>query len=223
MYTLKRLQLFLLLFAFTTVYAQENTCKVVIAEISGSYTGQCKDGLAHGKGKATGVDSYEGRFLNGVPSGKGTYKWADGTRYEGLWKNGLRDGRGKMAYGDSVVTGYWKDDKYIGRKIVPSYSVTRSMSVTRYVIRKADNTGNGVRIRILRAGSDMPGISGLSIFTTSGDEYRTGAVYGIQNAQFPIEVKVSYRAWNTLGTAQFNVIFEFTINEPGLWDVNITN
>ena len=34
--------------------------------------------------------------------------------------------------------------------------------------------------------------------------------------------RVRYDSWNQFHTVQFTVIFEFTINDPGLWDVNIS-
>jgi len=107
-----RLFLIVVLIFGNYVYAQQNDCKVTIADISGSYSGGCKNGLAHGKGVAQGIDRYEGQFMKGKPDGKGIYKWANGTSFEGQWKNGMREGMGKMVYSDSVVTGYWRDDKY---------------------------------------------------------------------------------------------------------------
>jgi hypothetical protein len=74
------------------VYGQQSDCQVKVARLSGTYTGGCKNGLAHGKGIAQGTDRYEGQFSKGIPDGKGTYTWANGTTYDGQWKNGMRDG-----------------------------------------------------------------------------------------------------------------------------------
>ena len=57
-----KIYLILLVWACTanvSVCAQE-TCKVLKPEISGSYLGDCKKGLANGKGIARGTDGYEG-------------------------------------------------------------------------------------------------------------------------------------------------------------------
>ena len=55
-------------------YSQtEESCKVLISEISEKYEGDCKNGLAHGTGVAKGIDLYEGRFKKGIPNGKGKY------------------------------------------------------------------------------------------------------------------------------------------------------
>ena len=220
---INRILLFLLFISGGIAYSQQNECKVIKPEISGSYSGGCKNGLAQGKGVAQGVDYYEGQFFKGLPSGKGTYKWADGTYFEGHWENGVKEGAGKMVYKDSVISGYWKTDKYVGRIQILPYSVTRSMNVTRSSIKKTIGALDGVKIRIVRGGGDNTDISDLSIYYSSGDEYRIGNTYGIQNVQFPLNVKVNYNSWNAFHTSQSSVVFEFEIIEPGAWEVIITN
>ena len=64
--------------------------------LKGTYEGDCKNGKADGKGKATGTDSYDGEFKNGLPDGIGKYNWKSGDYYEGEWKKGLKDGKGEM-------------------------------------------------------------------------------------------------------------------------------
>jgi hypothetical protein len=218
-----RLFLIVVLIFGNYVYAQQSDCKVTIADISGSYSGGCKNGLAHGKGVAQGTDRYEGQFIKGMPDGKGTYRWAEGTYYEGQWKNGMREGMGKMVYSDSVVNGYWKDDKYLGEKLMPPFKITNSRSVSRSTITKSISSVNGVRIKILQGGSDNTTIEDFYLTYDSGDEYRMGNTFGIQNTLFPLDVKVRYRTWNQMHSAQYDVVFEFTIYDPGTWDVVITN
>ena len=75
----------------------------------------------------------------------------------------------------------------------------------------------------MRAGLENSEIEGLSLAYTSGEEYRSGSEIGIQNVRFPLDVKIKYRAWNQLHTAQYDVVFEFTIIELGTWEVTITN
>ena len=72
------------------IYSQDNkdNCKVLMNEISESYQGDCKDGLAHGNGLAQGIDTYEGKFKKGLPYGNGKYAWANGDYYDGRWKEG---------------------------------------------------------------------------------------------------------------------------------------
>jgi hypothetical protein len=215
--------LILLLLYVSNVYSQQEECKVIKPEISGAYSGGCKNGLAHGKGVAQGIDRYEGEFVKGLPSGEGTYKWASGIYYTGEWKNGLREGEGKMVYPDSTVTGIWKKDKYMGKKQIPPYRIISSLSVGRVTFTKSMEKTPRVKIRLMQGGTDNVSVEEFSLAFDSGSEYRSGNYYGIENVSFPLSVKVKYRSWNQLQTSQYNVIFEFVINQPGSWDVVITN
>ena len=67
------------------IYAQQSECKVKMASISGSYTGDCKKGLAHGKGNARGIDSYEGQFSKDCLKGKG---YTGGQMAPGMMESG---------------------------------------------------------------------------------------------------------------------------------------
>lgn len=205
-----------------TVNAQKSDCKVLIPDLSGTYAGPCKNGLAHGKGVAQGLDYYEGQFSKGLPSGKGTYKWKDGSYYEGEWVNGLKEGKGRMVYPDSVITGYWKNDRFAGKELIPPYKITRNTNVARVSVRKSGAV-EGVRILLLQAGSDNVAIENFSIASSSGSEYRSAKMYGIQNVLFPLDVKVTYLSWNKMRTGKFEVVFEITINEPGAWEITLNN
>ncbi len=208
------------------IHAQDK-CQVLMTEISGSYTGKCKKGLAHGKGLAIGVDTYEGRFSEGLPEGKGKYIWADGRVYEGSWSRGMRDGQGTMIYpragGDSIVAGIWKDDRYYGPVSVPPYQVIRTLSVPRYTINKVNQQGSGVRIGLFLGGNYNVEIENFSLAYDTGEQFVIGSRYGLENAIVPYTVTVRYRTWNYLHTQQHDVLFEFRINEPGTFDVNIHN
>jgi hypothetical protein len=94
-------------------------CTVAKIEIKGTYTGDCKKGLANGKGKSVGTDSYEGSFRSGLPEGYGTYRWSNGSEYTGEFSKGLKQGKGKLLIKragkeDSLVVGYWKKDVFAG-------------------------------------------------------------------------------------------------------------
>ena len=216
----------LILFSGSIIYAQEK-CKVLMPEISGSYTGKCKKGLANGKGLAVGTDTYEGRFADGLPDGRGKYTWADGRIYEGSWKEGIMEGQGTMIYPragrDSIVTGIWKDEVYYGPVPLPPYKINRTMSVVRSSIRKINDMGSGVRIGIFLGGSYNVEISDFSLVSDTGEQMMLSQRYGIENAVVPYTVSLKYRTWNYLHTQQHNVIFEFTINEPGTFEVTINN
>lgn len=132
--------------------AQQPECKVLIPEIADKYSGECKKGLAHGKGIAKGTDHYEGQFIKGLPEGEGVYTWANGIYYEGHWEEGLRHGEGRMVYPDSVVSGIWKKDKYAGKKVIAPYSIVSSMSVSRSTFTKTNDRNNAIRIKIKMEG-----------------------------------------------------------------------
>jgi hypothetical protein len=204
------------------INVQDKGCIVKLPGISGTYSGDCKNGLAEGRGVAQGMDKYYGQFNDGLPDGKGTYTWADGTYYEGQWKNGLKEGKGKMVYKDSTVSGYWKYDKYVGEKLIPPYKITRSMSVARSSFTRLPGANNYVTIKLTRGGNENADISDFTIAYSSGVEYYKGSTIGIQNAIFPLDVTVKFRAWNNFHTAQYDVHFEFVINEPATWDVIIS-
>jgi hypothetical protein len=53
----------------------------------------------------------------------------------------------------------------------------------------------------------------------SGSQYRPGSHTGIQNPLFPRDIKVTFSARNMFRTAKSDVIFDFTINQPGSWEV----
>jgi hypothetical protein len=222
----KALLFMLILLSGSLMYAQDK-CKVLLPEISGSYTGKCKKGLAHGKGLAMGTDTYEGRFSKGWPDGIGKYTWADGRIYEGYWKEGIMEGKGTMIYpragGDSIVAGIWKDDVYYGPVPVPPYKIDRSRSVVRSSIRKINDMGSGVRIGIFMSGNHNVELADFSLESDSGEQIMVGQRFGIQNAVVPYKVYLKYRTWNQLRTQQHDVIFEFTINEPGTFEVTIHN
>lgn len=109
----------LLLFLLALTSMAQEICEVKLTDIKGAYTGDCADSKANGKGKSIGTDEYEGDFKDGYPEGKGMYIWKDGHYFIGNFKKGKKEGKGDMYYegakgDDSVITGYWKKDKYVG-------------------------------------------------------------------------------------------------------------
>jgi hypothetical protein len=221
---INRIMLFLIMLSGNLIYGQESDCKVILPRLSGTYKGECKNGFAHGNGLAQGIDRYEGEFRKGMPEGRGVYRWADGTFYDGSWKKGLREGYGKMIYSsDSTITGYWKADKDTGKQEVRKYEVLQSRYVARSTFIRISNSPLQVKIRFTLGGVENTTISDLSLTYSSGEEFRMGTYYGIQNVTFPVNVRIQYVTWNTMHTVQTVCTFEFKINEPGTWDVNIQN
>ena len=136
--------LFTIVFAITwfNTFSQD-TCKVLKPEISGKYTGDCKNGLADGKGVAVGKDKYEGKFKKGLPNGQGTYTWSTGEVYKGSWDEGKKDGEGKYTFKshgvDSTTTGFWKNDVFARKKIPSPYNVHRVDGIKRYTVNRFVN------------------------------------------------------------------------------------
>lgn len=211
-----------LFFAGMVIYPQGTGCTIKMESISGSYSGKCRKGLAHGKGTAEGIDRYTGQFRKGLPHGTGTYTWANGDYYTGEWKYGLKDGKGTLVSGDSIVGGIWKEDSYLGKELIAPYKINRSMYVTRSSFQKSNSAANEVIVKLIRGGIENSGVENFMIAYSSGTQYKTGHHTGIQNPAFPLDVKVTFSAWNMFRTARSEVVFDFTINQPGHWDVVIS-
>ena len=214
------------LFPLIHIYAQNADCKVLMPEISGTYVGDCKNSLAHGKGTATGTDKYEGQFNKGLPHGKGTYTWKNGPVYTGEWSKGLRNGAGTMVYftekGDSTVKGYWRDDYYLGEEYIPPYSITRKDDLLSCNFRRLDK-GSEVIIKFMMKGQVNPSVKGLSMAFTSGVRFKSGTYEGVQAVNYPLDIKITYTTNNPVSRSSFDVVFECTINEPGKWEITLNN
>jgi len=206
----------------TLVHAQD--CNVLLPALQGSYKGGCKNFLAHGKGAAAGKDTYTGNFKNGYPHGHGVYTWSNGDVYEGEWDEGQRKGEGTLHYRingvDSILSGLWEDDRYMGAKplpprIIQKYNVL-STSFTR--------TGEGNKISISFVQNGMANtIEDLVIVTSGGTESRTGKATIYFDLNFPLYCKVNYSSWNSLKTVKYSCVLEFELSQPGSWDLRIGN
>lgn len=83
--------------------AQAQICTVRTPSLQGHYVGDCVAGFASGRGRATGVDRYEGSFRDGQPTGQGVYTYADGRRFEGEFVDGRVNGRARFFYTNGDV------------------------------------------------------------------------------------------------------------------------
>jgi hypothetical protein len=212
----------ILVFSGVTGYSQNEECKVNMPSIAGKYTGECRKGLAHGQGTSQGINSYSGSFKNGLPHGIGTYTWADGSIFDGHWSNGMKDGGGKMVTKDSTYTGIWKEDKYYGKEIIPPYKIDRTQNITKTTFFKSKSTFDAIKIRFFQGAVEQGGIKSVDLAYTSGEQFHDGTIYGIQHPSFPIDIRIKFTADNSFGQVQFDGYFDFTINEPGAWDVRIS-
>jgi hypothetical protein len=217
--------LFLAIFMIQVSFAQE-TCKVLKPEIAGKYTGDCKKGLANGKGIAEGTDKYEGKFKDGLPNGSGTYKYANGDVYEGDFHEGLKNGRGKFSFKyagkDSTYLGIWENDRFVKKIVPPPYIVSQKLNVQRYTVQKV-GPGNRVMFSFMQNGMNNRSISSLSFAENSGSATTIGLDQGFDSIRFPFSCKVNYSTPNSLRTATYEVVFEIEINEPGQWLVTLSN
>jgi hypothetical protein len=205
------------------IFAQSN-CRVLMPSISITYDGSCKQGLADGKGEATGTDRYIGDFRKGLPEGEGVYIWHTGERYVGEWKKGLRDGEGVLTFKyldrDSVLAGIWKEDKYVGEREVAPYVIEYRDGIGRIsVFRTGDRPY--VRYKFSRNGAESNSISNLLLQGSSGSESMTASFTGFEQVTFPFKGKVVFKAPNNFYTAILNCELRLTINNPGAWVVTI--
>ena len=100
-----------------TTQSKKKVIKKYIFE-DGEYEGEIRDGLPHGKGifKYKNGDEYKGEFKNGLFDVNGEHTTKSGEKYFGEFKNGKREGNGtcKFRNGESYE-GCWKDDKRDGK------------------------------------------------------------------------------------------------------------
>jgi hypothetical protein len=79
-------------------------------------SGGCRNGYAHGEGRARSVDgrrSYAGSFVDGAFSGKGEYDWGNGVHYSGEFLTGGKNGLGTLTYPDNrKYIGVFKNNVY---------------------------------------------------------------------------------------------------------------
>lgn len=190
------------------MFAQDKgDCKVLLEPLAGQYEGDCKKGLASGNGKAVGTDIYEGAFKKGLPEGEGTYTWSNGDVFEGSFKKGLKEGDGKLTYNperlaDSVLTGFWKNDVYMGLYEQPYNVMSKTGPVNRVVVRKLGSSPNDI---LIRGEMNMLRERGVNSPYFNGD--------GFDNVQFPFTADME------ASHANVPVSFKVIIYEPGRWEV----
>jgi hypothetical protein len=208
-------------------------CAVSTASLAGRYEGDCKNGKADGNGKATGEDSYEGSFRSGVPDGKGKYTWKNGDYYDGEWFKGVKSGAGIMRYKltgkDSIVTGFWKKDKYIGLYEKPYMVYKNTIHVTEITCKKVNNSLNQVELflnsetgGIATSFSEQtakPELTDIQVITGNyvkkevNDTYPKKIGYLFQEVTFP------FRVVYTIDNGKD--MFELEISEAGKWNVQV--
>ena len=182
-----------------SISAQSDSCRVLTGEIAGKYTGPCKDGLANGKGKSVGEDTYTGSFLNGLPHGKGKYTFQNGDEFKGYWENGKKSGKGSYKYSQNgkkhSLTGYWKNDVYAGATDPDlTYRVGQSTGIPVFKVEEKiieDVRDSKIVFSIQRAYSDfLP--QDLKIEKSSGQISYLGRKLMISQFSLPLHCEISY-------------------------------
>lgn len=224
--SLKRLLITLILISNTSAYSQ-NLCVVNLESIKGTYTGECSTNKANGKGKSIGTDQYEGDFKEGYPDGKGMYIWKDGHYFIGNFIKGKKEGLGEMYYesvsgNDSLITGFWNKDKFLGQYEVPYKLISNSSFINQVNISLRNKKENKITIDI-KAGStglyarQGPSIEEEQIITGNykssfSNSQTTSFTRILENVNFPFEVILFL---NNGGNTRF------LINEKGSYEVLI--
>jgi len=213
------------LLSFSVVKAQTE-CKVLKKEISDTYEGDCKKGMAHGIGIAKGIDTYEGRFKKGLPHGEGTYVYSDGSVYKGMFRKGLRNGNGKYEFvcegNDSIQEGIWKEDTYIGKKPEKPYKVTLNKQINRYSFIKTSDAGNIIKVTIKLDGNNIVP-QDIILVGSSGVTKTSLSFNGFENVNFPFEGTIRFEMSNAMSINVYECEMQFEIKEPGSWEIILNN
>lgn len=207
--------------AVATAQNQTSECKVLMPQITGSYEGECKNGLAEGMGKAQGIDRYEGYFKKGYPDGDGKYTWANGDIYEGKWQKGYKEGYGVLTFSkpspDSTLKGYWIRDEYIGKDKYPYKLNHKGINVLGVNVSRVATDKDQITFEFNKNGKP------LSILYFSVTEV-LGGYSSIMKSDFSktlLNVKFPFRAEIAGGA----YVIDLTINQRGSWKViiNVTD
>lgn len=210
-------------------FAQE-TCKVLLSNIATKYEGACKKGKADGSGKAEGIDYYAGEFKDGLPHGRGIYRWKSGDIYDGDWVKGKMEGQGSKTFKiankpDSIVKGYWLRDKYQGRFEKPYIIHSQTNQISRIEVRKlSDKPANKIVIELSNTSGGIPslGVSAAGVKATLTDVViQSGSYLRIVRlpdgpkgtSQVLMDVEFPFRGRFRIGTQEMSI----EILEPGDW------
>jgi hypothetical protein len=218
------LSIILCAFYFTSL-SQTIDGPVLRKELAGKYEGSQKKGLAHGIGTAIGIDTYTGEFKKGLPEGEGVYTDNLGNVYKGSFHLGKKEGKGVFtpvqSSTEQLLTGYWEDDKYVGKEKIEPYLVSNKTGACNPRIYAV---GAGNKIEISAINPVNSSYLGINIFMIGKavDRYSSGRYY-YEECSFPIEFDMNYTCSNKLGTATIANTVRIKINKPGSWVITLKN
>jgi hypothetical protein len=200
--------------------------------VKGTYTGDCKKGKAHGKGKSVGTDTYEGEFKNGLPDGEGTYTWENKNVFEGKYVKGLREGKGTMTIkrqgaNDSLLVGFWKKDVYVGKNEKPWQVYSQSGSVRSVNVEFAPDEVRKVKVIITNTTGGVGSLGGQrtlykidNTFIIKGNFIRETAIENNFKSTERNYFEVTFPFRVKLQIAREEV--EFELFETGSYTINIS-
>lgn len=91
----------------TSPLIDNNRANTLFYPDGSKYVGELKDGLPEGKGTYTWANgTYEGDFKGGYKHGFGVILWPDGAKYVGMFQHDKQNGKGEFTWPDG--------DKYVG-------------------------------------------------------------------------------------------------------------
>jgi hypothetical protein len=203
------------------------TCRVLDIELVGSFEGGCKDGLAEGQGKASGIATYAGRFAAGKKSGQGVKVWPNGDRYEGNFVDDRKEGLGAYTWGPSGpnaaerYSGNYRADQRDG------YGIYEWPSGDRYVGEWANDAiigaptagmlARSANLNEAEAAMSKPGTKVCRAIRVgiSESDFASGTVMGSRPGEIQIRVDRPGRFeidWNGASLKQGNIVWDRMIS-----------
>jgi len=138
----------------------------------------------------------------------------------------LKQGNGNYTFKidghDTIVSGFWENDVFIGKKFKKP-EIKNAYNIDSYDIRKGGSFEKRVLIDFQQNGMRNSEVSNISLISNNGNQTQSGQLIGFEAITFPITIVVRYSTYNKFHTVQFNAYIEFTIFEEGDWIVRLTN
>jgi hypothetical protein len=194
------------------LFAQDSaqTCKVEPKDLMGTYSGECKNGWAHGKGEAKGNHRYNGNFKSGLPHGEGIYYYSDSVYHKGKFQDGVKEGKGQTYYlrnglPDSVVKGYWSGNEYRGKNYI-TYNYIGGPRFDRAEFEPSSEGGKTLTIEVSVFPSDGSSVTVSELYSTDGSFIRkldafkstnkSTAIFEIN--KYPVNLQVIFSTGQTM-------------------------
>jgi len=228
-------RIFLLsLFSLLIVAVQsQEACNVLVPNLKGQYTGDCKKGLADGNGVAVGTDSYQGEFKKGLPNGYGVYTYENGIRYIGNFKAGLKDGYGfTVSSGEAkynlINYGFWFADSLITPydvRALMRVDAKKGITVISPEVNMDDILKDQVWIHFMKNGAPDYSVTVESIILSSGkvidvsERSLNTIVYMEDFSTFPVTIELVYTIQKDNSVSLTECKAKVVLMVPGLWDL----